>query len=265
MRVIWSGAAALAVLALVVAGCTPGTTADRDGRLVGRGTVLDDGSGPELCFSVAESYPPQCGGIELTNWRWPERGVERASGTTWGDFAVVGTYDGSRFRVEKTVEPAFPPGPDDELPGSPCPEPTGGWRAPDPARATHETQERAIRLAQRRPGYADLWVDEQGSYGDPLRTVLNVTFTEDVAGAEQALREVWGGPLCVSEAERTHAELVAVQHQLEKTPGFIGSGAGFGHVDLTVVHDDGSLQRELDRRYGTGLVRVGSALKPYAE
>jgi hypothetical protein len=35
-------------------------------------------------------------------------------------------------------------------------------------------------------------------------------------------------------------------------------------VSLEVIHDDGTLQRELDATYGAGLVVVASALKPYA-
>lgn len=284
---MWSGAAALAVLALVATGCRQDLTADPaeptagptaaaaatptvspggDRRLIGRGTVIDEGSGPNLCFSVMQSLPPQCGGgVALADWRWPERGTERRGGTTWGDFAVVGTYDGRRFRVEKTVEPALRRGRPDELPGTPCPEPPGGWRAPNPARATAKDRERAIRLAERRPGHADTWVEALDRSGDPATTVLNFSFTTDLAEAERAIRAVWGGPLCVSRAERSRAELAAVHGELRRTPDLVSSGFQFGHVHLTVIHDDGSLQRELDRRYGAGLVRVGSALKPYAE
>lgn len=273
--------AALAALALLAAGCAPSTTADpaaptaatpsttaspdREVRLIGRGMVMNEGSGPKLCFNVAESYPPQCDGVALVGWRWPERGVERAAGSTWGDFAVVGTYDGLRFRVDRTVEPALPPRPKDELRATPCPEPTGGWRAPNPARATYETQDRAIRLAEGRPGYADVWVEELDTPARPATTVLNVSFTTDLDGAERARRGVWGGPLCVSKGERTHAELAAIHRELEDTPRHISSGFGFGHVDITVIHDDGTLQRRLDRKYGEGLVRVTSSLQPYSE
>lgn len=280
MRPLLRSLAALAGLALVAAGCAPGTTADpaaptpattatpgREGRLIGRGTVIDEGSGPKLCSLVLQSLPPQCGdGVALADWRWPDRGVERRNKTTWGDFAVVGTYDGVRFRVEKTVERAAPPD-TKKRPSfdTPCPKPAGGWRAPDPTRATQETMERAIRLAERRPGHADTWVDEQGSYGDPVRTVLNISFTDDLEGAERAIRKVWGGPLCVSKGDRSHAELAAIHAELRRTPDLLSTGFQFGHVNLTVVHDDGTLQRELDQRYGTGLVRVDSYLQPYAE
>ena len=63
-------------------------------------TILDDGDGAELCVGgVAESYPPQCGGPPITNWNWAdhEGDFEEASGVRWGDFHVVGTFDGETF------------------------------------------------------------------------------------------------------------------------------------------------------------------------
>lgn len=248
---------------------TPTAPVSRDGRLIGRGTVIDEGSGPRLCFMVLESLPPQCGsGVELAGWRWPEDGVERGGRTTWGEFAVVGTYDGKRFRVEKTVEPAFPdPTGEAEVDfSSPCPEPAGGWRATEPARATQETEDEALRLGARLPGYGDAWIDDLGdSTQDPTKIVLNFTFTWDLAGAERAIRRVWGGALCVSKTERSDAELAKIQRELNDLPRFLSSSFGFGHMDLMVVHDDGTLQSALDRKYGKGLVRVSSALAPYTE
>jgi hypothetical protein len=181
---------------------------------------------------------------------------------------VVGTYDGQRLHAEKTVEPATLPQPDEEKPdlASRCPEPPGGWRAPDPKRATSETLDLARRLAERRAGYADAWIDDRGDpVQDPTTIVLNVRFTRDLADAERAIRAVWGGALCVSKARRTHAELTRIQTELRTVPGTLGSSPDDGQVALMVVHDDGARQRRLDRQYGAGLVRVSSALQPYTE
>ena len=53
--------------------------------------------------------------------------------------------------------------------------------------------------------------DPAGEGGfDPAAFVLNVTFTGDPAEHEAALREIYGGPLCVSGAERSAAELEAI-------------------------------------------------------
>ena len=245
---------------------TPPTT--RKGRLIGHGTVIDEGAGPRLCFLVLLSLPPQCGtGVALAGWRWPKSGVERGGPTTWGDFAVVGTYDGRRVRVEKTVEPAWtdPAGQPDVDFSSPCPKPAGGWRAPEPERATPETQDQALRLGARLPGFGDAWIDDLGAATQEPLNILEEGVVVARRGAERALREVWGGPLCVTKTKRSQAELAKVRRELQDTPRMLGSGYGRGKVDLMVVYDDGTLQTALDRKYGRGLVRVDSALRPYSE
>lgn len=70
------------------------------GEVIAQGTVLDK-DGAELCLgAIAESYPPQCSGIPITNWTWDRLdGSETASGVTWGAYAVTGTYDGEEFTV----------------------------------------------------------------------------------------------------------------------------------------------------------------------
>ena len=67
-------------------------------------------------------------------------------------------------------------------------------------------------LAEAEPDFAGFWVDQfpdQPPYGgnDPTRLVVNVRFTGDLERHERELRKVWGGALCVSQAERTQAEL----------------------------------------------------------
>lgn len=71
------------------------------GEVIGQGTVLDDGSGAELCLGpVAESAPPQCAGIPLEGWSWDGLdGAETSGSSTWGTYAVQGTYDGESFTV----------------------------------------------------------------------------------------------------------------------------------------------------------------------
>jgi len=96
--------APLLILAVLSAGCGGATTAppftdcsstplplppgdppaDAD-WLVGVGTVLDDGDGPELCLGgVAESLPPQCGGPKVVGWDWADVEAQGSlAGTTW--------------------------------------------------------------------------------------------------------------------------------------------------------------------------------------
>jgi hypothetical protein len=74
-------------------------------------TVLDTGEGaPELCLGpIAESYPPQCSGPELVGWDWRslDEVYEQEAGTTWGQFAVSGTWDGERLTVTEAVPAAL--------------------------------------------------------------------------------------------------------------------------------------------------------------
>jgi len=48
----------------------------------------------ELCAVVAESYPPQCGGLPVTGWDWDAVDHEEAEGVRWGSYIVTGTFDG---------------------------------------------------------------------------------------------------------------------------------------------------------------------------
>jgi hypothetical protein len=74
-------------------------------------TVLDTGKGaPELCLGpIAESFPPQCSGPELVGWNWKTMNdvYEQQGSTTWGQFAVTGTWDGERLTVTDAVPAAL--------------------------------------------------------------------------------------------------------------------------------------------------------------
>lgn len=60
------------------------------------------------------------------------------------------------------------------------------------------------------------------------------------------------------------ADLARIQREVNELPGMLVSGRGTDHVDLTVLHDDGSIQAWLDQEYGEGAVVVTSALVPVA-
>jgi hypothetical protein len=112
-------AAALAASVIALSGCATtagsgtgaGTTAPASlgtvwpeppaGEVVAQGTVMDVGGEVELCLgAIAESYPPQCGGVPIENWSWDGiDGSETSGDVTWGSYAVQGTYDGESFTV----------------------------------------------------------------------------------------------------------------------------------------------------------------------
>ena len=253
-------------------------------ELVGSGVVLESAEhGPQFCLGVLlTSYPPQGGGPDVVNWDWSTvSGYESLAGTTWGDYTLTGTYDGDTFTMTRPPVPGTPGDAGREESASsdqfatPCPEPPGGWRVVDPSRATYEAMERTFAAARRLEGYAGSWMDQsinpasRGSteddellMNDPTRLIINVTVTGDTTTAAAKLRQTWGGALCVSPARHTEAELLHVLDQVLTTPGMLTAGTGRDRVEVEVIYDDGSLQRELDERFGDGLVVVASALKP---
>ncbi len=152
---------------------------------------------------------------------------------------------------------------------TPCPEPAGGWRPVDLARTTQMSLDQVAVEANRLDGFADLWWDQsindsgnEFAMNDPQKLIVNVRVVGDTKAAETALRQVWGGALCVTQAQRTRAELSKIQREVNDTPGMLFSDAGRDVVDVQVIHDDGSLQRRMDEEYGPGVVRVESALVP---
>jgi hypothetical protein len=242
-----------------------------DGRFRFVGTVLESPEhGPQLCSFVATSLPPQCSGPDVVDWTWQGLEAESVNGTTWGSYVVVGTWDGARLHRS---EPARA---DDGKTGhqepsdapdftSPCPPPEGGWRPVDPDRTTQERFEQVSTLAQAEPDFAGFWIDQPpDANNDPTRLVVNVRFTGDLERHERELRKVWGGALCVSPAERTQAELNRVQAGLSELPGLAGSGQDVvaGVVDARVFVATEGQQRELDERFGAGVVRLTGLLQP---
>lgn len=245
----------------------------------GGGTVLQaSGADPELCLGgVAESLPPQCSGVPLVGWDWAQvNGEEEAAGTTWGEYTVTGRYDGTSLTItERPVVGTQPRADSDEDPfATPCPEPAGGWRVQDPNRADDAALQAAVALVQGEPDHAALWVDQSGPPNEqapaPGELVLNVGFTGDLARHEAELREVWGGPLCVVQLDRTVRELRAVQDELIR-----GGVDDLGLqvlwsstlerqqvVELGVVAASPEQLDAVEQRYGSGVVRVMPGLKP---
>lgn len=242
-------------------------------------TVLDDGDGAELCLGmVLTSLPPQCGGPKLVDWDWSQHSGEytEQSGVRWGEFIVAGFYDADAgtFTPTQVVsgEGYQWPTHDPVDFSSPCAAPAGGWQVLDDAKTTRESMDAGLRRAEQLPGYAGAWVDQspnrsndEMAMNDPTLTILNIRVSDDIPAAEAALREVWGGMLCVSAAERTQAELSAIQAALPTEHTLMaGIDTMRGTVELQVIYDDGTLQAEMDAAHGPGTVRVSSALVPAA-
>lgn len=226
-------------------------------------TVLEaPGKQPMLCLGVVlESLPPQCGGPPITNWSWSAVADEQsANGTTWGEYHVIGIFDGEQFTL--TDPPGLfrsSPPPANQF-ASPCEKPPGGWTVPDRSKADGESQTKAIDYARGQPDLAGVWLDG---------TVLNLKFTGDLQRHEREIRTLWGGALCVSKGERTLHQLRSTQNEVTRDAGsfdlqMLSAGvdeiAGVVTLDVVVVHPD--TQQRLDDRFGKGMVRVTGRLQP---
>jgi hypothetical protein len=237
-------------------------------------STLVVGSGDDdamMCLGlIGFSLPPSCGSATpLRGWDWEaHRGNFGEMGDRrWGSFRITGTYDASTrtFTVvgsepDDGTRPDEHPAPSVDF-STPCAPPPGGWRIVDPATTTDETLHAALRRASSLEGYSIAWVDQPRMTADqieaaesgeaatgpgPEQTVLNVTVTGDTAVAEAALREVWGGMLCVTRAQRTAAEYRTIQREIVEGLGsdMLVAGRDSIHewIEVSVVYDDGTLQ-----------------------
>lgn len=244
-------------------------------------TVLAKSGQPaELCLSgVEESLPPQCDGPALDDFEFADHpgDFDEGAGVRWGDFAITGTFDGSRIRVTKAV-PARdlpkPVAPDLDL-STPCPTPSGGWRVIDAAKATGASLEAMYGRVHRLPGYADSWLDQSRNHrtgsdpknpdafmNDPTLLTYNVRVTGDPVAAEKTIREFWGGALCVTRAAHTEEELTGIMQEASQLPGMLSNTVQHQAAQIYVIYDDGTLQAWADHEYGPGLVKISSALAP---
>ncbi len=111
------------------------------------------------------------------------------------------------------------------------------------------------------PGYTLLWIDEQA----PGHRVLNVSTAGDLAAMESAVRQVWGGALCVSPAQRSEADLARVREEVEASVAplvlDVQLDAKAGRVTATALLAREADQQRLDERYGPGVVRLSSVLR----
>ena len=153
--------------------------------------VAEDADGTRLCLGgVMDSLPPQCGGPDVLGWRRDAvDGEESRAGVTWGEFHVVGTFDGTTF----TLSDAGPPQPRVDETGTrfapPCPEPQEGWVDVDPSMAGESDRISLGRVVEGIPSHAGHWIgylEQPIDYEAPGEYVVTVAFTGDPAVHEAA-------------------------------------------------------------------------------
>jgi hypothetical protein len=246
-------------------------------RYEASGVVIDkEGVGPQLCLSGEFlSNPPQCSGLPLVGWDWAKaKGETTLSGTKWGEYRVVGTYDGKRMTLTE------PPGPPRYAKGyqskfdTPCREPTGGWARPDPMKTTTADLIKVSEAAQKVPDFAGLWLTNldplppNADHQDMKEVVVNVTFTGDLARRRAELRKLWGGVLCVAQKKHSLAELMAIRTEAQAMIRELGLGPRASDLDeirgkilVDVTTMTAEQQAKLDEKFGALLV-VTALLRP---
>jgi hypothetical protein len=218
-------------------------------------TVLESPDhGPQLCGAVAESYPPQCSGADISNWEWSTLDREAAQGTTWGEYVLVGSYnaDGTVFTLSEPARPSTSGGAgQDPAPdySTPCPEPDGDWDSGYPDELLDEA-----KAARRVDGFGGLWIDEATG-------VYNVKVVGDVnarSAASAAIRTFYPGPVCIVEGEHTMRELNRIQravNQLFPNPRILGSGVDVlrGQLIVTLTEPAPDLEADLIADHGDAI------------
>src|SRR5918993_538731 len=200
----------------------PTPVPDGEVRTSGLVTVLDPGTGPQMCLgAVAESYPPQCSGPAIEGFEWGEVGFEEASGVTWGQYALTGTFDATT----------------------------------DTEKATPEDLDATLAAAAALPGYATAWLT-----GNTINVAVTEdaagaeTTLRETWGGPLCVTTV---ERTDADLNAINQELQAALPTLLTSGSFAPDT-----LDAQVVFDDGSIQEWVDATYGEGLVRVSSALTP---
>ncbi len=255
-----------------------GTTAQQ--RYAVDAMVLEDRQhGPELCIYptatvVTPSSGPGCGGPPVVGWDWSKApGPQRAEGTTYGKYHLVGTYDGAAFTLTQPPtaysKSSAPPLPDFT---TPCPTPAGGWRIADPSRVRSLDNFNALQsAAQSSPDYAGMWNDSKTPTKSAIAGfgIVNVAFTGRVDAHRLQLAALWGGPLCVVQRPHAYSRLETIRDELSGADGqklglqiiSVGPNDAADTVDAQVIAATPATQSAVDGVFGAGVVRIDSVLR----
>ena len=235
-----------------------------------------DGTWMCVGFHTSEA-PPGCGTYRLANWDWSVAPgpVMRLRGARWVESVVLtGTVSGRTFTLTKPprrrsaaeLRTSRDDGISDLGPNM-CTRPyrVTGW-------TRRYVSDPTIERLRALPGVSGVWIG-----GTPKESVVNVRFVADDPGNLAAVRRVLpGAPVCLSFGGRPRSELVSALEELVASPfmatpgrtfpesGYIMSGIDDvdQRVKIWVVRDDGTLQREVDERYGPNTVEIISELRP---
>ncbi|MCI0545383.1 MAG: hypothetical protein L0Z49_13235 [Actinobacteria bacterium] len=252
-----------------------------DSTYRGAVTVIDAGDAPVVCAGgVAESLPPQCGGVPLVGLDWTDvPWAETASGVTWAEMTITVRYDTEQFHLLTAPEVAEYPLSDPVDFTPPCDPPPGGWVWTNDPRATPQHMEDVIAYANGQADRSAVWVyslmddPEEADQTGRQEYVVVALFTGDLGAHEAAMRELWGGPLCVALGATNARELEGIQAEVTnlllegEVPGVVGFGYSYideigGQVGAGALIITAEAETWAAERFGEGVVRFESTLIP---
>jgi hypothetical protein len=176
-----------------------------------------------------------------------------------------GTGDDARGQAPPAVEDGQAEEPQAEE--RPCARPEDGWIA-DPAKTNESDFAAATERAGELDTYAGVWteyIDQEELEGeghpstDPANVIVVAAYTSDPAAHEAELRELWGGGLCLVEAEHTYEELHEVRDALtDEFPAINNAVVDQPEnvVSAMIPEITPELRAAVDERFGEGIVRL---------
>lgn len=90
----------------------------------------------------------------------------------------------------------------------------------------------------------------------------------DLPRHEREIRKVWGGPLCLTTAKHSQAELRKISAQLgDLLPHLYTAGTDVVRIAASarILLATKDIQRDMDRRFGPGVVHLEGVMHPIGE
>lgn len=195
-------------------------------RAVATGWIVEHSTGAYSVCRLGNSRlmnePPACVsmGVALAELDpalvpgWQTSGGVRFSATT---VSAHGTWTSAGLRVDRVDEVTL----DDRRPGVPCPTPAGGW---PPLTMTNLEEEAALRALNAQidaapDRFSGLWRAYRSASDVGVVVVGTVA---DPASVEPTLKAAYPGPLCVTLATHSRADLERVAGDLRQADPTIG-------------------------------------------